>query len=582
MFNHMTRFLRPGSIASIACIVLIVILPILSLNRNPDLHHDSWFFAQGLAIQEGLQIYKDIYSFYGPLIPWIFALAIAFLGEYVIIGRVLGLVVLWLICITMYYLLRKKLSSRNALLLVCLFVSVSPERTELNSTRWIYGGGIWPSNLSVFLTLVSILVVYELCNSDQTKSLNIRLFVLSIFIPLLAVVRLQSLLLLLLLIPLIIMINLHGSEGIKRKIKIVGLGFGISFTTLLVHLFRSETFILTVLGIALNPFKLAEDWMHGRWLSWLFSFSFFAVVSSISFAILLLFVRFLSKKLEKKLLYPILTTLLTIGFFYSGTYMYPSEFNKSPLLWTLKIISSFPSWYMWPIMFCFLLLVCRTILDYIEFLRELKFRGNFSSSVISWERAAYIVIGLVSLTHLFWNFSYINVIFPILVILTLLLNPILPKDKSLTIAFWITLRIGISVFALVATMGFLQNSKPHSAKMLWGMSDTRSNYMNIDRAIEFVQSENLENSSQFFCNLPIYRAFDLNSYKLDNVFEIDPPLNFIDYLKRLPSSTSTVLVCSDSETLIPQSISKFGWFIHSYKKFHPEDVSIKILKRLKT
>lgn len=578
----MTRILKTSSTANIIYLILIVILPLLSLNRNPDLHHDSWFFTQGLAVQEGLQIYEDIYSFYGPLVPWIFALAIAFVGEYVIVGRVLGLVVLWLICITMYYLVRKKLSSRNALLLVCLFVSVSPERTELDSPRWIYGGGIWPISLSVFLTLVSIVVVYELCNSDQTKIVNIRLFVLSLLLPLLAIVRLQSLLLLLLLIPLIIMINLHGSESIQRKSKFVGLGLGISFTTLLVHLFRSDTFLLTVSGIVVNPFKLAEDWMQGKWLSWLFSFSLFAVVSSISFAILLSVVRVLSQKLERKILLPILTSLVTFGFFYSGTYNYPSEFNKSPLLWTLKIISKFPSWYMWPIMFCFLLLVCKTLFNFVKFLRESKSSGDFASSVNSWEKAAYITIGLVSLTHLFWNFSYISGIFPIFVTLTLLLNPILPKDKSFTIAFWNILRIGISTFALVATIGFFQDSKPHSTKMLWGLFDTRPNYMNIDRAIEFVESENLNNSSQFFCNIPIYRAFDLHSYKLDNMFELDPPLDFIDYLQRLPSSTSMVLVCSDSEMLIPHSLTNFGWFIHSSKTFLPEDVSIKILKRMGT
>ena len=54
---------------------------------------------------------------------------------------------------------KKYISSRAAITLTALFVTLSPERTELSSPRWIYGSGIWPTSLVILLTLLTLLII---------------------------------------------------------------------------------------------------------------------------------------------------------------------------------------------------------------------------------------------------------------------------------------------------------------------------------------------------------------------------------------------------------------------------------------
>ena len=557
----------------------IIALPLLSLRRNPDILHDAYFFSQGKAILSGLKMHVDIYSPYGPLVPWIFSPLINLFGEHIIIGRLLGLVILFSTCFLMYSILNKKISKITSLRFISLFVCLSPERTELSSSRWFYGGGIWPTSISLSLTLLAIWTITQIFEEEERKYKTINILISSGFLIFLTVARIQGLVTFLLYISILVFSFFYCRKAVRRNLKAALLGLSLSSSALTLYMLESNSFEATFRDIIIRPFFAADSTMSGRWSSWLIALGLSITSSLICISVLGLFIGRLQKQFHTWKLGILLAILGFPIFFFSASYDFPQEFNESLFLWSLKIISGLPSWFTWAIF----LLFFSTVFAEVKFSIFQSVGSDANKSLVSKdkriENISYILFGLTLLPHLFWNYSYVYNIMSVLVCLAFLINVDFVEKQMTRFGARTLIPSAILLFTCVSLVGAAQKETPHIHSTLNGMTDTRLYADEIDETLDFVWSSNLASSSQYYCDYPMYRLIDPESYKVDIGFYLEPPSSRVDYLKRISSRTDKVLVCDESSFFSESDLMNSAWSIARAKLVSEPSLSVQVLQR---
>jgi len=536
---------------------MIVVFPFITFNRNPDLLHDSYFYSQAQALLIGDQIHRDIFSPYGPLVPWLLAMNIKVFGNYLIISRILGLIVTYATLLSFYKLIRMRLSASNSLTLVALFVCLSPERTEISSARWIYGSGIWPTSVAILLTLIAMYHVIYISNlSYLSKFSASRIFILSFCLGGLVYCRIQGILAFLAYVVFTFIALALGDKSLRSVIY-------LSYSGILTSLFLSFLFLksnnalqVTFYQMIVSPFTVAGSVMNGRWLSWGFAFMFSFVTSVISFALMFVALRHTSRLSIRYLSY-FIALLGAITFYLAAGYSYPDDLNKNPLLYALKVASGFPNWWN----FSFFLLFA------IALFGEAKKRFlNGKEAFIrlnDWnlEKLGVSVLALCSLSHLFWNFAYVYNILPVLVSATIFLVDSSIISKVSANGLVMSLKISIMIFSLVTLVGVFRPIQVFADPSLGGFVTTRNDSKNLNILIKEFRSLNIKDSSQYFCSYPFFRNFDPHSYKVDKKFFESVPNSKFEYLKRLPSATKVVVVCDSANFFSPIDLRQTNWEI---------------------
>jgi hypothetical protein len=523
------------------CLTVIVLLPLFSFNRNPDLLHDSYFFAQAMALLDGAQIHVDIYSPYGPSVPWILAIFIGVFGEYLIINRILGLFILYITCILFHKILKKYISSRAAITLTALFVTLSPERTELSSPRWIYGSGIWPTSLVILLTLLTLLIINMILEYPKYGSrAELKIFLCSSFLAILIFSRIQGILIFSIYMLGTIFIFAYQSAYVKKLVVISYLGIVASLVPIITYLYINNVLVATLNQMILSPFSAAGTVMQNRWLSWGLSLFLVWLTSLLALSTLIL----LMTKLRVRAKVSSLVILIGIGipaFYLAGKFDFPSDFNENPLLYFLKILSQFPSWWTFSVFAAFLLLALSTL---SKLLKSKVNKNNWNSSG-SMENLFGISLGVGSLTHLFWNYSYIYNIFPILVIAVASSYVKVFKSSRYFLNTFNLMQASVVILALISLIGFTQKSESYEIATLKGFISTQGEVSNLKLLLMGLEDLELGTTSQFLCDYTYFRILDSESYASDfPFFELRPDSNLL-YLSSVDSGVKHVIVCGE-------------------------------------
>ncbi len=559
--------------------LLIVSLaqPLVSLTRNPDILHDAYFFSQGKALNLGLNVHTDIYSPYGPLVPWIFSFTMKIFGEYLVIGRVLGLIVLLGTCLFMYSILRRKLSQLHSILCVSLFVSLSPERTEVTSSRWIYGAGIWPTSVTILLTLNLIWIAIKLFEDEKNIRWGfVKLFLTSLLAPLLLVSRLQGILVFVIFTILVLLSLLARSKTVRQKSLLVLSGMGIAGICLVLQMAKSNILLDTFAEMIMGPFNVTDSVMKGRWISWFTALIISMISSLIGFAALTLILKVLVKRYDVTAVSLVCALITFIVFMFASFFDFPSEFNRNLLLWNIKVMTWIPSWIPWAIATSTVYLIIRV---YSFWLKSVT--ASSKKSTISFNENVFLIpIGTASFSHLFWNYSYVYNLLPIALILVVFnLNRIsfLPKIRT---ALRVLAISQIMVFSLVTLAGFLQKSESYKSEIFMGMQDTRQYSGEIESAVNYISFLKLEDSSQYFCDYSIYRYFDVDSYVIDKGLQSSPPPSRGAYLSLIADAAKQILVCGENNFFDASELNESGWVESVQRRIEANpSLSIQLLSR---
>lgn len=559
--------------------LLIVSLaqPLVSLTRNPDILHDAYFFSQGKALNLGLNVHTDIYSPYGPLVPWIFSITMKIFGEHLVIGRVLGLIIQLGTCLFMYSILRRKLSQLGSMLCVSLFVSLSPERTEVTSSRWIYGAGIWPTSVTILLTLNLIWIAIKLFEDEKNVRWGfVKLFLTSLLAPLLLVSRLQGILVFVIFTILVLLTLLTRIKEVRQKSLFVLSGMGTAGICLVLQMAKSNILLDTFAEMIIGPFNVTDSVMKGRWISWFTALIISMISSLIGFAVLTLILRVLVKKYDVSAVSLVCALITFIVFMFASFFDFPNEFNRNLLLWNIKVMTWIPSWIPWAIATSTVYLIIRVYLSWLK-----SVTASSKKSTISFNENIFLIpIGTASFSHLFWNYSYVYNLVPITLILVIFnLDRIsfLPKIKT---ALKVLAISQIMVFSLVTLAGFLQKSESYKSEIFMGMQDTRQYSGEIESAVNYISLVELEDSSQYFCDYSIYRYFDVDSYRIDKGLQSSPPPSRAAYLSLIADSAKRILVCGENNFFDASELNESGWVESVQRRIEANpSLSIQLLSR---
>lgn len=559
--------------------LLIVSLaqPLVSLTRNPDILHDAYFFSQGKALNLGLNVHTDIYSPYGPLVPWIFSITMKIFGEHLVIGRVLGLIIQLGTCLFMYSILRRKLSQLGSMLCVSLFVSLSPERTEVTSSRWIYGAGIWPTSVTILLTLNLIWIAIKLFEDEKNVRWGfVKLFLTSLLAPLLLVSRLQGILVFVIFTILVLLTLLTRIKEVRQKSLFVLSGMGTAGICLVLQMAKSNILLDTFAEMIIGPFNVTDSVMKGRWISWFTALIISMISSLIGFAVLTLILRVLVKRYDVSAVSLVCALITFIVFMFASFFDFPNEFNRNLLLWNIKVMTWIPSWIPWAIATSTVYLIIRV---YLSWLKSVTVSSKKSTISLN-ENIFLIPIGTASFSHLFWNYSYVYNLVPITLILVIFnLDRIsfLPKIKT---ALKVLAISQIMVFSLVTLAGFLQKSESYKSEIFMGMQDTRQYSGEIESAVNYISLVELEDSSQYFCDYSIYRYFDVDSYRIDKGLQSSPPPSRAAYLSLIADSAKRILVCGENNFFDASELNESGWVESVQRRIEANpSLSIQLLSR---
>lgn len=559
--------------------LLIVSLaqPLVSLTRNPDILHDAYFFSQGKALNLGLNVHTDIYSPYGPLVPWIFSITMKIFGEHLVIGRVLGLIIQLGTCLFMYSILRRKLSQLGSMLCVSLFVSLSPERTEVTSSRWIYGAGIWPTSVTILLTLNLIWIAIKLFEDEKNVRWGfVKLFLTSLLAPLLLVSRLQGILVFVIFTILVLLTLLTRIKEVRQKSLFVLSGMGTAGICLVLQMAKSNILLDTFAEMIIGPFNVTDSVMKGRWISWFTALIISMISSLIGFAVLTLILRVLVKRYDVAAVSLVCALITFIVFMFASFFDFPNEFNRNLLLWNIKVMTWIPSWIPWAIATSTVYLIIRVYLSWLK-----SVTASSKKSTISFNENIFLIpIGTASFSHLFWNYSYVYNLVPITLILVIFnLDRIsfLPKIKT---ALKVLAISQIMVFSLVTLAGFLQKSESYKSEIFMGMQDTRQYSGEIESAVNYISLVELEDSSQYFCDYSIYRYFDVDSYRIDKGLQSSPPPSRAAYLSLIADSAKRILVCGENNFFDASELNESGWVESVQRRIEANpSLSIQLLSR---
>ena len=544
-------------------LLTIIVQPLMSFTRNPDTLHDAYFFSQGKALNSGLKIHEDIYSPYGPLVPWILSVCMKLFGDYLILGRLLGLFIFISVCLFMYSLLRYKLSIVSSLLFVSLYVSLSPERTEVSSPRWIYGAGIWPTSLAILLTLNLLWMTVRIFDSErQNKMSDSYLIVSSLFSSLLLISRIQGILTFsLFFLGICLCVNSKQIE-IRRRSFIVLLGMSFSTLILIVSLWRSGTLSSTFSEMIVAPFNVTASGMSGRWLSWLSALFLSCAASILAFSITILVIRFSIKKLPIMVIVSFFSGITSILFLASSKQDFPVSFNGNPILWSRKVLTWLPSWTPWMVALLCLFVILQAMSNVIQSATHGSKRISYSLNL----NVLMIPIGISSFSHLFYNYAYVYLLFPITFII-IIFNLDRISVSALTrksVKAWSLIQI--LVFLLVSVIGFQQKTTSYPSGVFEGLRDTREYSYQIQELLSFIESAGIRQSSQLFCDQVIYRYFDVDSYKVDRNFLISPPRDKEFYISRIGDTAKQILVCGENNFFSKADLLKSGWVEKAQKR----------------
>jgi hypothetical protein len=127
---------------------------------NVDPYHEGALFPTAVGIAEGRSVFAEISQQYGFLGPLLVSLPLEIFGNYLVVQRIFGALLMILIAWLMYLNLRSLVTPLTAKYFVILWLGISPIWSWPFSTSAL-SGGYWPNHLGVALTLFSCFVILK-------------------------------------------------------------------------------------------------------------------------------------------------------------------------------------------------------------------------------------------------------------------------------------------------------------------------------------------------------------------------------------------------------------------------------------
>ncbi len=110
-----------------ACAFIFTIAVILPFSRlGFDAHHDGVMFAAAMGVRYGYQIQKEVYSQYGPVVPWIQGVGLLVFGNKIVVIKIFSVISIALASGCFAYFFAKRYSLKVAFLAILVWLACFP------------------------------------------------------------------------------------------------------------------------------------------------------------------------------------------------------------------------------------------------------------------------------------------------------------------------------------------------------------------------------------------------------------------------------------------------------------------------
>jgi len=194
-----------------AFLVLVSIIRI-AIRVGVDPYHEGALFPSAVGVAQGLNIFSEVNNQYGFLYALIHSPLLFIFGNYLIITRIVGVVVVFTSAFFCYLIVKRYWETKVSLFVALVFLAINPSWSYL-SHQSLTGFGAWINQYGVLILIASIYLFIS--ESDREISRNFP-FLLSGGLSLLATfVRLEFFLVWFL--QLIFLVLLHKKNRFTKK-----------------------------------------------------------------------------------------------------------------------------------------------------------------------------------------------------------------------------------------------------------------------------------------------------------------------------------------------------------------------------
>ena len=138
-------------------------LSVIFLTRagwDPDPHHDGVMYTAAIGVREGFLPNRDVFAQYGPLVPTIQGLWLKSFGPELLNLRILNSFLLIAIGLLAFRLIRKRLGSLTAGLLVITWALINPRPCQHSCSIFAISNNLpWSSVFSTFIIMLTLSLI---------------------------------------------------------------------------------------------------------------------------------------------------------------------------------------------------------------------------------------------------------------------------------------------------------------------------------------------------------------------------------------------------------------------------------------
>jgi len=168
--------------AAVVSTVLGTFFLLKSVSWSPNTEADGVMFPQAVNLADGKILFRDIYEQYGVLVPFLQYPMIRIFGEYIIVLRYFGAVVIVLSLVFFYLILRIHHSRKTSFLFTILLLFSQPSWNDLSNRSWPGENIVWFNSYGVFFYLIAFYGLVRPDISNKSKMNNFRIFIVALCI----------------------------------------------------------------------------------------------------------------------------------------------------------------------------------------------------------------------------------------------------------------------------------------------------------------------------------------------------------------------------------------------------------------
>lgn len=230
-------------------VLIVLVVSICKVFFQVDPVHDGTFYSSGFALNDGLKLYSEVATSYGPITHLLSAVVILLFGNALILHRITWLVLQLVIVLLTYKILTIKFNKKTSISIAFLVLLFDPSTVGF-SLGFVNPGRYWPNQIII---MMSLLTLYFFSKIDiKNNKPTIFAYVLGLSSSIFPFIRAQSTILTFFIIPVSIILLYRNKRNILYFLTGVITGF-ISFTTLLYKYINFKDFFKQTILIPLEP-----------------------------------------------------------------------------------------------------------------------------------------------------------------------------------------------------------------------------------------------------------------------------------------------------------------------------------------